>query len=63
MDRSASAGLSPLPQITREDRQGTAKYRDTEESDVFILSGAEDLVPVLVRQDDSGHARTCRRGR
>ena len=28
-----------------QDRQGLAAYRDAEESDVFILSGAEDLVP------------------
>ncbi len=27
--------------------KGLPRYRDAEESDVFILSGAEDLVPVL----------------
>lgn len=37
-----------LPQITRKTDKGLPRYRDTEESDVFILSGAEDLVPVLV---------------
>jgi RHS repeat-associated protein len=36
-----------LPQITRKTDKGLPRYRDGEESDVFILSGAEDLVPVL----------------
>ena len=39
-------GLS-LPSITRKTDKGLPKYQDTEESDVFMLSGAEDLVPVL----------------
>ena len=34
-----------LPSITRKTDKGLPKYRDVEESDVFILSGAEDLVP------------------
>ena len=33
------------PSITRKTDKGLPKYRDAEESDVFILSGAEDLVP------------------
>lgn len=37
-----------LPSIVRKTDKGLPKYRDTDESDVFILSGAEDLVPVLV---------------
>src|SRR6266508_873791 len=37
-----------LPSITRKTDKGLPQYRDAEESDVFILSGAEDLVPVLV---------------
>ncbi|MDZ7363651.1 MAG: toxin [candidate division KSB1 bacterium] len=37
-----------LPSITRKTDKGLPRYRDLEESDVFILSGAEDLVPVLV---------------
>jgi RHS repeat-associated protein len=37
-----------LPSITRKTDKGLPKYQDTEESDVFILSGAEDLVPVLM---------------
>src|SRR5215470_10376772 len=36
-----------LPQITRKTDKGLPQYFDGEESDVFILSGAEDLVPVL----------------
>ena len=34
-----------LPAITRKTDKGLPRYRDAEESDVFILSGAEDLVP------------------
>ncbi|MGH9194712.1 MAG: SpvB/TcaC N-terminal domain-containing protein, partial [Acidimicrobiia bacterium] len=37
-----------LPQITRKTDKGLPKYQDADESDIFILSGAEDLVPVLV---------------
>ena len=36
-----------LPTITRKTDKGLPKYQDADESDVFILSGAEDLVPVL----------------
>src|SRR5438067_12424647 len=42
-----------LPSITRKTDKGLPKYFDAEESDVFILSGAEDLVPVLVQNGDS----------
>ncbi len=38
-----------LPSITRKTDKGLPRYFDMEESDVFILSGAEDLVPVLVK--------------
>ena len=48
MGRSASAGVSRFPSITRKTDKGLPKYQDADESDVFILSGAEDLVPVLV---------------
>jgi len=34
-----------LPSITRKTDKGLPKYCDAEESDVFILSGAEDPVP------------------
>jgi RHS repeat-associated protein len=36
-----------IPAITRKTDKGLPQYRDAEESDVYILSGAEDLVPVL----------------
>ena len=41
-----------LPSISRKTDKGLPLYRDAEESDVFILSGSEDLVPVL--QDSGG---------
>ena len=40
-----------LPSITRKTDKGLPEYFDAEESDVFILSGAEDLVPVIEGQD------------
>jgi RHS repeat-associated protein len=40
-------GQLGYPTITRQTDRGIPCYRDDEESDVFILSGAEDLVPVL----------------
>ncbi|WP_322755269.1 SpvB/TcaC N-terminal domain-containing protein, partial [Frankia sp. Cas3] len=36
-----------LPAVTRKTDKGLPTYDDATESDVFILSGAEDLVPVL----------------
>src|SRR5438552_14670817 len=36
-----------LPAITRKTDKGLPQYQDAEESDVFLLSGAEDLIPVL----------------
>jgi hypothetical protein len=41
------------PSITRKTDKGLPQYADTEESDTFILSGAEDLVPVLVQLQNS----------
>ena len=41
----------PVPSITRKTDKGLPRYCDGDECDVFILSGAEDLVPVL---DDTG---------
>ena len=37
-----------LPSITRKTDKGLPQYRDAQESDEFLLSGAEDLVPVLL---------------
>jgi hypothetical protein len=36
-----------LPSITRKTDKGLPRYEDSDESDVFILSNAEDLVPVF----------------
>ena len=36
-----------IPSITRKTDQGLPRYIDADESDVYILSGSEDLVPVL----------------
>lgn len=38
-----------LPSITRKTEKGLPQYLDAQESDVFVLSGAEDLVPLLVQ--------------
>ena len=45
-----------LPAISRKTDKGLPQYRDTmsAESDIFILSGAEDLVPVY-EQDQEGN--------
>ena len=37
----------PIPSVTRKTDKGLPEYRDADESDVFILSDAEDLVPKL----------------
>src|SRR5436309_594819 len=44
-----------LPSITRKTDKGLPQYGDNEESDVYILSGSEDLVPVL-QEDGSKFA-------
>ena len=45
-----------LPSISRKTDKGVPRYHDDDdddaEADVFILSGSEDLVPVLVEGDD-----------
>jgi hypothetical protein len=35
------------PSITRRTDKGLPRYQDADESDIFILSGAENLVPAL----------------
>ena len=58
----SSAGNGPfgigwnllLPSITRKTDKGLQQYMDETDSDEFILSGAEDLVPILV-EDASGN--------
>ena len=39
-----------VPFIVRKTDKGLPKYQDAEETDVFILSDAEDLVPVIIPQ-------------
>jgi hypothetical protein len=42
-----------LPSITRKTDKGIPKYQDAVDSDIFILSGAEDLVPVFKKKSDA----------
>ena len=46
-----------LPSITRRTDKGLPQYDDAGESDIFSLSGAEDLVPELVQLPNSGWQR------
>jgi hypothetical protein len=39
-----------IPSITRKTDKGLPQYRDAEQSYVFLLSGAEDLIPVLIEK-------------
>ncbi|VVB65065.1 Salmonella virulence plasmid 65kDa B protein [uncultured archaeon] len=41
-----------LPSISRKTDKGLPRYQDANESDIFILSGAEDLVPVFKKGPD-----------
>ena len=41
-----------VPSITRKTEKGLPRYLDSEDSDTFILSGAEDLVPSLIPKGD-----------
>lgn len=36
----------PAPAVKRKTEKGTPQYDDERESDVFIMSGAQDLVPL-----------------
>jgi hypothetical protein len=40
-----------VPAITRKTSKGLPRYQDASDSDVFILSDAEDLVPLLAVED------------
>ncbi len=44
-----------LPSITRKTDKGLPRYFDANDSDVFVLSGAEDLVPVDAGQLRGGY--------
>jgi hypothetical protein len=50
-----------LPAITRKTDKGLPQYVESEESDVFILSGSEDLVPLLVKVGDQWQRETVTR--
>jgi len=41
-----------VPSISRKTEKQLPQYRDAEESDTFILAGAEDLVPLLEKEGD-----------
>lgn len=41
-----------VPAISRKTDKGVPRYDDAAESDVFLLSGAEDMVPVLTAAPD-----------
>jgi len=45
------------PSITRKADKGLPQYRDAEESDVLILSGAEYLVPVFRQEQKENWVR------
>ncbi|HJS23972.1 MAG TPA: SpvB/TcaC N-terminal domain-containing protein, partial [Pyrinomonadaceae bacterium] len=51
-----------LPSITRKTDKGLPRYRDADDSDVFIMSGAEDLVPVF-KKDINGNWMRDAQGR
>lgn len=50
------------PAITRKTDKGLPRYADAEASDVFVLSGAEDLVPVRVPDGDASRLDVFDRG-
>jgi hypothetical protein len=47
-----------VPSITRKTDKGIRRYWDQEDSDTFILSDAEDLVPVLAKKDVNWERKT-----
>ena len=42
-----------IPSISRKTQKGLPKYQDAKESDIFLLAGSEDLIPVLVQDNDA----------
>lgn len=53
----------PVSQITRKTDKGLPRYHDADESDVFVFSGSEDLVPVLAENGGSWTRTTFNRSR
>ena len=49
-----------LPSVARKTDKGLPRYQDGDESDVFVLSGAEDLVPVFKRESKGDWIRDKR---
>ncbi|MBK8239525.1 MAG: hypothetical protein IPK74_28725 [Deltaproteobacteria bacterium] len=50
--------LAGVPSVRRKTERGLPKYDQAHESDVFVLSDAEDLVPLLERSDGAWVHRT-----
>lgn len=58
----------PIPAITRKTDKGLPQYRDGEQSDTFLLSGVEDLVPFTDKsgvdpewvKTEAGNYKICR---
>ncbi|MFZ4427164.1 MAG: SpvB/TcaC N-terminal domain-containing protein [Saprospiraceae bacterium] len=46
-----------LPSIQRKTDKKLPRYRDAEDSDTFMFSGVEDLVPLLLKDDDGNWSR------
>ena len=42
-----------IPSIRRKTEKGLPRYRDAEDSDIYMLGGAEDLVPLLMENGDN----------
>ena len=40
-----------IPSIVRKTQKGLPKYQDNEESDIFLMAGAEDLIPALKEEN------------
>ncbi|HUT72080.1 MAG TPA: SpvB/TcaC N-terminal domain-containing protein [Desulfatiglandales bacterium] len=49
-----------IPSITRKTDKGLPRYYDGEESDTYVLSGAEDLVPALEEDKHGDWARVIK---
>ena len=59
--RSAWAGSSSCPAITRKTDKGLPRYLDDPDVDTFILAGAEDLVPIRAERDGGWREVPARR--
>jgi RHS repeat-associated protein len=50
------------PSVSRKTDKGLPQYADEQDADIFVLSGAEDLVPVRVRNSDGTRLDILDRG-